>query len=67
MKPAYLPPLKTLIQSHRRPVMGALGILMLGTGVVAFGVSPTLPDAAQWPVRQVVEPVDASIALPVLT
>ncbi len=67
MKPVHLLPLKTLIQSHRRPVLAALGSLMLGTGVVAFGVSPNLPDAAQWPVRQVVEPVDASLAVPDLT
>ena len=67
MKPAHLLPLNTLIQSHRRPVLAALGSLMLGTGVVAFGVSPNLPDAAQWPVRQVVEPVDASLAVPDLT
>lgn len=50
------------IHHHRRPVLAALGALMLGTGVVAFGVSTTLPDAAQWSVRQVVEPVDASPA-----
>lgn len=67
MKPVHLLPLKTLIHSHRRPVLAALGSLMLGTGVVAFGVSPNLPDAAQWPVRQVVEPVDASLAVPDLT
>lgn len=47
------------IHHHRRPVLMVLGALMLGTGVVAFGVSPPLPDAAQWPVRQVVEPVQA--------
>ena len=67
MKPAYLPSLKTLIQSYRRPLMGALGTLMLGTGVVAFGISPALPDAAQLPVRQVVEPVAASVAVPEFT
>ena len=33
MKPAHLLPLNTLIQSHRRPVLAALGSLMLGTGV----------------------------------
>lgn len=50
------------IHHHRRPVLAVLGVLMLGTGVVAFGVSTTLPDAAQWPVRQVVEPVEAPLA-----
>lgn len=47
----------TLIHHHRRPVLAVLGALMLGTGVVAFGVSPALPDVAEQPVRQVVEPV----------
>ncbi len=63
MIPADLLRLTTLIQHHRRPVLLAVGTLMLGTGVVAFGVSPALPDAAQWPVRQVVETVDASLAM----
>ena len=67
MKPVHLRNLQTLIHSHRRPVLAALGTLLLGTGVVAFGVSPTLPDAAQWPVRQVVETMDAPLAEPVLT
>lgn len=64
MKPVSLLPLKTWLHHHRRHVFAALGTLMLGTGVVAFGLSPTLPDAAQWPVRQVVEPVAAPIAPP---
>ena len=55
--------LTTLIQHHRRSVLAVLGTLMLGTGVVAFGVSPALPDAAQWPVRQVVETMDAPLAV----
>ncbi len=55
--------LTTLIRHHRRPVLAVLGTLMLGTGVVAFGVSPALPDAAQWPVRQVVETMDAPLAV----
>lgn len=33
MKPAYLPSLKTLIQSYRRPLMGALVAVLLGTGL----------------------------------
>jgi murein DD-endopeptidase MepM/ murein hydrolase activator NlpD len=36
---------------------------MLGTGVVAFGVSPALPDAAQWPVRQVMETMNAPLVV----
>jgi len=63
MHPANKLRLSPLIQHHRRPVLAALGTLMLGTGVVAFGVSPALPDAAQWPVRQVVEPMDAPLAV----
>lgn len=67
MKPVHLRNLQTLIHSHRRPVLAALGTLLLGTGVVAFGVSPTSLDAAQWPVRQVVETMDAPLAEPALT
>ncbi|MDO9483012.1 MAG: peptidoglycan DD-metalloendopeptidase family protein [Hydrogenophaga sp.] len=40
-----------------------MGTLMLGTGVVAFGVSPALPDAAQWPVRQVMETMNAPLVV----
>ncbi|MDZ7892775.1 MAG: peptidoglycan DD-metalloendopeptidase family protein [Rhodoferax sp.] len=50
------------IRDHRRLVLAGLGALLLGTGAVAFGVSTTLPDAAEWPVRQVVEPVESSLA-----
>ena len=67
MNPAKLVRLTTLIQHHRQPVLLAVGALMLGTGVVAFGVSPALPDAAQWPVRQVVATLDAPLAEPALT
>lgn len=67
MKPVHLRNLQTLINSHRRPVLAALGTLLLGTGVVAFGVSPTLPDAAHWPVQQVVETMDSPLAEPQLT
>ena len=37
-----------------------IGVLLLGTGVTAFGIAPLAPDAADLPVREVVE------ALPVL-
>ncbi len=63
MKPIPLRAALAQIHHHRRPVLAAIGALMLGTGVVAFGVSATLPDAAQWPVQQVVEPVDAPLAI----
>jgi murein DD-endopeptidase MepM/ murein hydrolase activator NlpD len=36
--------------------MGGLGLLLLGTGVTAFGIAPLAPDAAQLPVTEVVQP-----------
>lgn len=39
--------------------MGGLGVLLLGTGVTAFGIAPLAPDASDLPVRQVVEALDA--------
>ena len=35
--------------------MGGIGILLLGTGVTAFGIAPLAPDAADLPVREIVE------------
>lgn len=35
--------------------MAGVGVLLLGTGVTAFGIAPLAPDAADLPVRQVVE------------
>jgi murein DD-endopeptidase MepM/ murein hydrolase activator NlpD len=43
---------------HPRRVMGGIGALLLGTGVTAFGIAPLAPDAADLPVRQVVETLD---------
>jgi murein DD-endopeptidase MepM/ murein hydrolase activator NlpD len=43
------------ITKHPRRVMGAIGALLLGTGVTAFGIAPLAPDAAKLPVSQVVE------------
>lgn len=63
MHPANMLRLTVLIQHHRRSVLAVLGTLMLGTGVVAFGVSPALPDAAQWPVRQVMETMNAPLVV----
>lgn len=40
---------------HPRRIMGLLGGVLLGTGVTAFGIAPLAPDAADLPVRQVVE------------
>jgi murein DD-endopeptidase MepM/ murein hydrolase activator NlpD len=36
--------------------MGGLGVLLLGTGVTAFGIAPLAPDAAQLPVIELVQP-----------
>lgn len=41
---------------HPRRIMGGLGVLLLGTGVTAFGIAPLAPDAAQLPVTEVVQP-----------
>ncbi len=38
--------------------MGAVGVVLLGTGVTAFGIAPLAPDAADLPVRQVIEALD---------
>lgn len=45
----------TSLARHPRRVTGALGVLLLGTGVTAFGIAPLAPDAAKLPVSQVVE------------
>lgn len=44
-------------QKHPRRIMGAIGTLLLGTGVTAFGIAPLAPDAAKLPVREVLEAV----------
>ena len=52
--------LSTVAQSlrrHPKRLSGGLAVLLLGTGVTAFGVAPLAPDAADLPVRQVVETV----------
>ena len=46
-----------LLDRHPRRVTGALAVLLLGTGVTAFGVAPQLPDPADQPVTTVVEAV----------
>lgn len=38
--------------------MGGLGVLLLGTGVTAFGIAPLAPDASDLPVRQIIEALD---------
>ncbi len=49
--------LARLVQRHPRHVMAGLGALLLGTGVTAVAVAPLAPDAADLPVRQIVEAV----------
>ncbi len=39
--------------------MGGLGVLLLGTGVTAFGIAPLAPDASNIPVHQVIEALNA--------
>ena len=46
------------LQHHPKRVTAGLAILLLGTGVTAFGVAPLAPDAADLPVRQVLESVE---------
>ncbi|MDP3751721.1 MAG: M23 family metallopeptidase [Polaromonas sp.] len=48
-----------LLRRHPKRVTGTLAALLLGTGVTAFGVAPLAPDAADLPVRQVLEAVQS--------
>ncbi len=45
------------LRRHPKRLAGSLAALLLGTGVTAFGVAPLAPDAADLPVRQVLEAV----------
>ena len=45
------------LRRHPKRVAGSLAILLLGTGVTAFGVAPLALDAADLPVVQVLESV----------
>ena len=47
------------LRRHPKRVTGSLAALLLGTGVTAFGVVPLAPDAANLPVRQLLEAVQA--------
>ena len=51
------------LRRHPKRVAAGLSVLLLGTGVTAFGVAPLAPDAANLPVRQVLEAVQALPAL----
>jgi murein DD-endopeptidase MepM/ murein hydrolase activator NlpD len=48
-----------LLRRHPKRITGSLAALLLGTGVTAFGVAPLAPDAADLPVRQVLEAVQS--------
>lgn len=52
------------LRRHPKRVTGSLAVLLLGTAVTAFGVVPLVPDAAQLPVHQVFEAVQALPAQP---
>ena len=45
------------LRRHPRRLTTGLAALLLGTGVTAFGVAPLAPDAADLPVRQVLEAI----------
>lgn len=45
------------LQRHPRRLATGLAVLLLGTGVTAFGVAPLAPDTSEIVVRQIVEPV----------
>ena len=45
------------LRRHPKRMTASLAALLLGTGVTAFGVAPLAPDAADLPVRQILEAV----------
>ncbi len=47
------------LRRHPKRLSSGLAVLLLGTGVTAFGVAPLAPDAADLPVHQVLESVQA--------
>ena len=47
------------LRRHPKRVAASLAVLLLGTAVTAFGVAPLAPDAADLPVREVFEAVQA--------
>ncbi len=53
----FLLPIVHSLRQHPKRVTSSLAVLLLGTGVTAFGVAPLAPDAALLPVRQVLEAV----------
>ena len=56
------------LRRHPKRITATLAVLLLGTGVTAFGVAPLAPDAADLPVRQVIEALNtAPLGAPLLT
>ena len=51
------------LRRHPKRITASLAILLLGTGVTAFGVAPLAPDAANLPVRQIQEAIQPLSAL----
>lgn len=51
--------LTQLLRRHPKRITSTLAVLLLGTGVTAFGVAPLAPDAADLPVRQILEAVQS--------
>ena len=45
------------LRRHPKRVIASFAVLLLGTGVTAFGVAPLAPDAADLPVHQLLEAV----------
>lgn len=58
--------LARLFQHYPKRFMGGLGVLLLGTGVTAFGVAPLSPTASTPPVvvQNFVEPVQPALTTP---
>lgn len=54
-----LNPIADSLRRHPKRLTTSLAILLLGTGVTAFGVAPLAPDAADLPVYQVLETVQS--------
>lgn len=59
-----LRPVAESLRRHPRRVTTTLAALLLGTGVTAFGVAPLAPDAADLPVRQILEEVQPLATAP---